>query len=123
MVSTVQSLVQMTCEHLSKGLYCLLFGYFWRIQLRKANRWRGVVFFYALTVNFILCTAYFIITIITVQFLITVSHKRVDIIVQISWLPMSFMNDVQLIFELPRVDVCAERVFIGIRLELDDHRK
>ena len=58
------------------GTYCLLFGLYWRIQLKRANRWKGV-FFYALTANFILCTAYFIISIILVQFYITVSHIQV----------------------------------------------
>ena len=66
--------VQMTSERLAIGLYCLLFGLFWRIQLKKVDSWKGV-FFYALTINFILCTAYFIIEIIQVQFFITVSHS------------------------------------------------
>jgi len=59
------------------GLYCLLFGLYWRIQLKRADRWKGV-FFYALTANFILCTAYFIISIILVQFYITMSVLNED---------------------------------------------
>ena len=54
------------------GLYCLIFGLYWRIQLKRADIWKGVLL-YALTVNFILCTAYFILSIIQVQFEITVS--------------------------------------------------
>jgi len=52
------------------GLYCLIFGLYWRIQLKRAERSKGVLL-YALTTNFILCTAYFVIGIIQVQFLIT----------------------------------------------------
>jgi len=52
------------------GLYCLIFGLYWRIQLKRAERSKGILL-YALTTNFILCTAYFIIGIIQVQFLIT----------------------------------------------------
>jgi len=59
------------------GLYCLIFGLYWRIQLRRADRWKGV-FFYALTVEFILCTAYFIITIIQDQFFITMAVLNED---------------------------------------------
>jgi hypothetical protein len=66
----------MTIERRVIGFYCLLFGIYWRIQIKKADRWKGV-FFYALTANFILCTAYFIIFIIMVQFYITVSHIQV----------------------------------------------
>ena len=58
------------------GLYCLIFGLYWRIQLKRADRWKGVLL-YALTANFILCTAFFIITIIQTQFEITVSHLQV----------------------------------------------
>ena len=54
------------------GLYCLIFGLYWRIQLKRTERRKGVLL-YALTVNFILCTAYFIVDIIGVQFFITVS--------------------------------------------------
>jgi len=53
------------------GVYCLLFGVYWRIQLKKADPWKGV-FFYALTISFILCTMYFIISIIQVQFYISI---------------------------------------------------
>jgi len=54
------------------GLYCLIFGIYWKIQLRRADRWKGVLL-YMLTVNFILCSAYFIIFIIQTQFDITMS--------------------------------------------------
>jgi hypothetical protein len=80
----------MTSERFVIGIYCLLFGvYYWRIgvQLKKADRWTGV-FFYALTASFILCTAYFIIVIISVQFEITVSHTSRILFVQMSWLPI-----------------------------------
>jgi len=59
------------------GLYCLIFGLYWRIQLKRADRWKGV-FIYALTLSFILCTAYFIIGIIQVQFLITMAMLNDD---------------------------------------------
>ena len=78
----------MTSERHLVGIYCLIFSLYWRIQLKKADRWRGVVFFYALTLNFILCTAYFIIAIMLVQFYITVSHIQAYTIVQMSWLPI-----------------------------------
>jgi len=52
------------------GFYCLIFGLYLRIQLKRADRLKGILL-YALTLSFILCTAYFIITIIQVQFLIT----------------------------------------------------
>ena len=55
------------------GFYCLVFGLYWRIQLKRPNRWRDM-FFYALTINFLLSTAYFVILIIQVQFKITVSR-------------------------------------------------
>jgi hypothetical protein len=67
----------MTSERLIIGLYCLIFGFYWRIQLRRADRWKGV-FFYALTVEFILCTVYFIITIIQDQFFITMAVLNED---------------------------------------------
>jgi hypothetical protein len=66
----------MTSERSVIGFYCLVFGIYWRIQLRRVDQWKGV-FFYALTTTFILCSAYFIILIIQVQFKITVSHLQV----------------------------------------------
>lgn len=98
----------MTNEYPVIGFYCLIFSLYWRIQLKRLNRWR-CKFFYALTINFILSTAYFIILIIQVQFKINVSHMQVlyhcsDVVVP---------NGVQLIFEL--LDVRAERQFMGIR--------
>lgn len=81
--NTVQNVSWALC-HL--GLYCLIYGLYWRIQLKRADRWKGVLL-YALTANFILCTAYFIINIIQVQFFISVSSYLQDILlffVQIS---------------------------------------
>lgn len=55
------------------GVYCMIFSSYWQIQLKRADRRKGLPT-YALTVNFILITMYFIITIIQTQFDITVSH-------------------------------------------------
>jgi len=67
------------------GLYCLIFGLYWRIQLKRADRWRGVLL-YALTLNFILCTIYFILTIIQVQFRITMAVLNEDSLVSaVDW--------------------------------------
>ena len=54
------------------GFYCMIFGLYWRIQLKRVDRWKGVLL-YPLTAIFILCTVYFIIITIQTQFLITVS--------------------------------------------------
>ena len=74
---------------LALGLYCMIFGLYWQIQLRRADRWKGVLL-YALNTNFILCTAFFIIAIIQVQFDITVSHIQ---------FMTPDMSGIQLIFE------------------------
>ena len=68
--------IRTTSEHPVIGLYCLIFGLYLQIQLKRTGRWKRVLFF-ALTASFILCTAYFIINIIQVQFEITVSHIQV----------------------------------------------
>jgi len=59
------------------GLYCLIFGLYWRIQFKRADRRNGVLL-YALNVIFVLCTAYFIITIIQTQFFITESVLNIE---------------------------------------------
>ena len=90
---------KVTSEHHVIGIYCLIFSLYWRIQFKKADRWRRITFFYALTLNFLLCTAYFIIAIMLVQFYINVSHIQAVL--------ASNMIVVQLIFDFP--DGCAER--------------
>jgi len=71
------------------GLYCLIFGLYWRIQLRRADRWKGILL-YALTINFILCTMYFIIGIIQVQFFITMSVLNEDTFVSaVDWMTIA----------------------------------
>ena len=100
----------MTSERPVIGFYCLVFGIYWRIQLKRIDRWKGV-FFYALTVTFILCTSYFVILIIQVQFNITVSH--IQVVYCCSDILAPNMSGVQLIFEF--LDVRAEHKIIGIR--------
>jgi hypothetical protein len=106
-----------------KGLYCLLFGIYLRIQFKTRpgrSSAKGVLF-YALTAIFILCTAYFVVDVIGVQLYITVSH--------IHWQAVHYCSDVmtpnmsggvQLIFEFP--DVRAERRLIAVHLVLDIRR-
>ena len=110
--NTVQNVSWALC-HL--GLYCLIYGLYWRIQLRRADRWKGVLL-YALTANFILCTAYFIINIIQVQFFISVSSYLQDILLFSSRFP-----GVQLIFE--SIDRSGEWKFIDTCCSMDDHCK
>jgi len=59
------------------GLYCLIFGLYLQIQLKRTGRWKGVIQ-YALIASFILCTAYLILVIIQVQFDITMSVLNED---------------------------------------------
>ena len=118
MVSIGIVLVQTISERIFIGVYCLIFGLYWRIQLKRTDRWKGVLL-YPLTASFILCTAYFIISIIQVQFLITVSHLQV--VNYCSDVMAPNLSGVQLIFEFP--DSPAERHFIGTHLSLDDHRR
>jgi hypothetical protein len=74
MVSIILS-VQTTSERsVILGIYCVIFGLYWRIQLKRTDRWKGILL-YPLTASFILCTAYFIITIVQVQYSISVSSK------------------------------------------------
>jgi hypothetical protein len=108
----------MTSERHVIGLYCLIFALYWRIQLKRADRWKSVLL-YALTINFILCTAYFIIGLIENQFNITVSH--IQVVHYCSNVMAPNISGVQLIFKIP--DVRAERRFIGIHCELVVHRK
>jgi len=49
----------------------MVFGLYWRTQLKRADRWKGVLP-YALSANFILCTANFIISTIILQFFIAI---------------------------------------------------
>ena len=51
----------------------MIFGLYWRIQLKRSDRWKGILL-YPLTASFILCTAYFIIAIVQVQDSINVSY-------------------------------------------------
>jgi len=67
------------------GLYCLIFGLYWRIQFKRADRWNSVLL-YALTASFILCTAYFIIDIIQVQLIITNNVLQEDSWSTYDWL-------------------------------------
>ncbi|KAF8798615.1 hypothetical protein BYT27DRAFT_6897033 [Phlegmacium glaucopus] len=53
------------------GIYCVIFTLYLRIQLNRPERWKGLLL-YALALNFILCTAYFIIEIVHVQFFIDI---------------------------------------------------
>ena len=72
------------------GLYCAIFALYWKIQLKRAYRRKSLPF-YALSVNFILCSMYFIISTIQVQFDINVSHIKSYIPAQMScmsWLPI-----------------------------------
>jgi len=87
------------------GLYCAIFGLYWRIKLKRADRLKGLIL-YAINVNFILCTAFFIFAIIQTQFDITVSY-------------IYSMSGVQLIFEFSGSG--AGHSFIGFRFELDDY--
>jgi len=71
------------------GLYCLIFGLYWQIQLKRADRWKGILL-YALTVNFILCTMYFIIGIIQVQFRITMEVlNETSLIPAVEWMTIA----------------------------------
>ena len=85
------------------GFYCLVFGLYWRIQLKRTDRWKGVLL-YPLTASFILCTAYFIIDIIQVQFLITVSHCS-DVM---AFPPSNMMSGVQLISLNSQINVLGD---------------
>jgi len=71
------------------GLYCLIFGLYWRIQLKRDNRRNGLLLF-ALNVDFILCTAYFIVNIINVQFFITMAVLNDDSLENaVNWLTIA----------------------------------
>ena len=105
----------MTSERPVIGLYCLIFALYWRIQLKRANRWKGVLL-YALTANFILCSAYLIVDIIGVQSFITVSH--IQIIHHFSNVMASDMSGVQLTFEFPE---CGEEGRPIKRFALAEH--
>ena len=100
----------MTSERSVIGLYCLIFGIYWRIQLKRAERWKGVLL-YALTANFILVTAYLILAIIEFQFMITVSY--IQIVYYYSDVVASNMSGIQLILEFSGCR--AERRFIATR--------
>jgi len=52
------------------GFYCVIFGLYWRIQLKRTDRWNGVLL-YAFNAMFILVSAYFIVNVVQVQFYIT----------------------------------------------------
>ena len=63
----------------------MIFGLYWRIQLKRSDRWKGILL-YPLTASFILCTAYFIIAIVQVQDSINVSYLPKYVITAFSWL-------------------------------------
>lgn len=102
------------------GLYCLIFALYWQIRLGRASPslWKGVLL-YALTANFILCTAYLIVNMIQVQFFITVSHIQV-VQHHFSEIIAPNMSSVQLTFE--SLDGRAERRFVGTAYALAEHR-
>jgi uncharacterized membrane protein YesL len=108
----------MTSERPVIGVYCLIFGLYWRIQLKRADRQKGILL-YVLTLNFILCTAYFIIFIIQVQFDINVSH--IQVVHYCSDVMAPHMSGVQLIFEFPVAR--AERRFMDSHWGLVGNRK
>ena len=110
----------MSDERSAIGLYCLIFGLYWQIQVKRADRWKGVLL-YALTTNFILCTIYFIICIIQVQFFISVSYILLQVGYYCLHVMTPNMSAVQLIFEF--ADRGGERNFTRIRCGLDGHRK
>ena len=62
-----------TSERNIIGIYCLIFGLYWRIQFKRTDRAKGILL-YPLTASFILCTAFLIILILEVQLKISVSH-------------------------------------------------
>ena len=64
----------MTAERSVIGIYCVIFGLYCQIQIKRADRRRNGVLLYALIANFILCTAYFIDSTVQVKFKIVVSH-------------------------------------------------
>ena len=77
---TIQHSNQMTkvTERLVLGIYCVIFGLYWRIQLKRVDRRRKGVLPYALIAIFILCTAYFIIAAVQFKFYMIVSHIQVE---------------------------------------------
>ena len=102
------------------GVYCLIFGLYLQIQLKRTGQWKGV-FPYAITASFILCTAYLTILIIQDQFEITVSYIQV-----VHYCPCVMapnISDVQLIFEFPDSGVEWRLIRICWYLRLADRRK
>ena len=98
----------LTSKRCRIGIYCVIFSLYWRIQFKKADRWRPIVFIYAHTVNFFLCTAYFIIAIMLVQFYINVSRiQAVYYFSDVVHVMAPNMIVVELIFDFP--DSRAER--------------
>ena len=82
------------------GLYALIFGIYWHIKLKRADGWNCILL-YGLTANFILCTAYLVINIIEVQFIITVSHIQVvyhssDVMAPKTWVTFSWLLNSQI---------------------------
>jgi len=74
MVSIAQQLhLIQTIEHPLIGIYCVIFSLYLGIQFKRANPWKGVLL-YALTLNFILCTAYCVVNVVQLQFSIGVSQ-------------------------------------------------
>ena len=96
----------MTGERSVIGLYCVIFVLYWRIKLKRAYRLKGVLYAIRVTVNFILCTAFFILILIRTHFAITVSHI--------------YMSGVQLIFEFSGSG--AGHRYIGFRSALVNYR-
>jgi hypothetical protein len=92
---TIQHLIKMS-ERSVIGFYCVIFGLYWRIQLKNADRRRNGILPYALIAIFILCTAYFINS--TVQFKIYINVSHIKVVYYCLVTPN--MNGVQLIFEI-----------------------
>ena len=99
----------MTGERSVVGLYCMIFGLYWQIKIKRADRLKGVLL-YAITVNFILCTAFFILTIIETQFNITVSHIHMYILwAAFSW----FSNSQEAVLDIDSLDSALYRITIA----------
>ena len=131
MVSTLQyHSVQMTAERSVIGIYCVIFGLYCQIQIKRADRRRNGVLLYALIANFILCTAYFIDSTVQVKFKIVVSHiLHVIVLYYCSdimhvrvWIMAPNVNGVQLIFDSELPGIRADRRFICSRCVLDGQR-
>jgi len=73
------------------GFYCVIFSLYWQIKLKpdRADRLKGVLL-YAITVNFILCTAFFILTIIETQFIAEALLDIDSLDFALNWITIAF---------------------------------